>query len=140
MYDQERRVGGGTGAIYDVSKTSIRRSLTPIVAFHAVRVSLPKLYCRKADFTRAGSSLPSVRDHPPPLLQGGITVGVVTSARGVLQHADVLRRISRAGWSRSPPPRHPFLSALPRVSPRARNACRCSRYTVRVVNACIFLN
>lgn len=105
VYDQERGggSGGGTGTIYDVSKTSIRRSLTPIVAFHAVRVSLPKLYCRKADFTRA-ESFPSVRDLLPPLLQGRREGGGVTARRGNVgfQHADVLRRISRVGRSRSP--------------------------------------
>lgn len=148
--DQERSgaaVEGGTEAIYDVSKTSIRRSLTPIVAFHAVRVSLPKLYCRKTDFTRASS--PSVHNLPPPLLQG-------EGGRELQPAWSSSTRMSFAG-SREPagPARHlhllllflllllllfVFVFAPPRRLLARIYACRCSRYTVRVVNACIFLN
>lgn len=139
----QRRIGGGTGAIYDVSKTSIRRSLTPIVAFHAVRVSLPKLYCRKVDLTRAGFSPRRPRSSFSCCYRGGVTAGVVTSARGVPARGCPSQDLA----SRLVPVRHLLLLLLLLVlfsrflaSPRARNACRCSRYTVRVVNACIFLN
>lgn len=109
VYDQERSgaaVGGGTGTIYDVSKTSIRRSLTPIVAFHAVRVSLPKLYCRKADFTRASPFRPRS--------SSSVTRGRSYSRRGNIRAWSSSTRMSFAG-SREPagPARHLFLPPLP---------------------------
>jgi len=127
----QRRVGRRTGTIYDVSKTSICRSLTPIVAFHAVRVSLPKLYCRKADFTRARSLL-YPRSFSSLLLQRkrgkggggereeeeGVTVGVVTSVRRVPTSNT---RMSFAG-SREPTgsTRHLLLLSLPSRHPFTR--------------------
>lgn len=94
---------------------------------HAVRVSLPKLYCRKADFTRVlRPRSPSASSTSVGIGCGGITTSevVTSSAR------DVLRRISRT--------RHlPFFFSFSHLF---THVMRCSRYTIRIVNACIFLN
>lgn len=98
---RERRGGGG---IYDVSKTFIRRSLTPIVAFHAVRVCRYQNYIVVKLTSRSPS--PVRRPHPPSLRQccyGGKR-GITSRERVSTQHTDVLRRILASRLSRSPPP------------------------------------
>lgn len=53
MYEMERWIGAleeARDGPFTTYRSLLYRSLTPIVAFHAIRVSLPKLYCRKVDF------------------------------------------------------------------------------------------
>lgn len=115
-------------AIYDVSKIFIRRSLTPIFAFHAVHVSLPKLYCRKADFTR---TLASLCLSPLPL----------TLLRKVTRRSNTLGRLNtRMSLERSRDERSLLSLATPHLELTSGNVCNYSQYTVYAVNACIFLN
>lgn len=69
MHEMERwirplsRRGPGDGP-FTTYRSLLYRSLTPIVAFHTVRVSLPKLYCRKLDFTNTLSRRSLASRHP----------------------------------------------------------------------------
>lgn len=57
------RTGPGDGP-FTTYRSLLYRSLTPIVAFHTVRVSLPKLYCRKLDFANTLSPRSLASRHP----------------------------------------------------------------------------
>lgn len=56
-------------------RSLLYRSLTPIVAFHTVRVSLPKLYCRKLDFA---NSLSPISRNSLDILMGRVTGNTVS--------------------------------------------------------------
>lgn len=80
MHEMERwirplsRTGPGDGP-FTTYRSLLYRSLTPIVAFHTVRVSLPKLYCRKLDFANTRLRLDL---SPLDILMGRVTGNTVS--------------------------------------------------------------
>lgn len=122
---------GRGGGIYDVSKTSIRRSLTPIVAFHAVRVCRYQNYIVvKLTSCSPSPRLPSTSSFSSSVLLWG-------EGRGEREDNIARTREHPARGCPSQDSREPIVPLAPSfLLACVMRAIHCTR----VVNACIFLN